>query len=189
MNRNLERHLCRETTGTVENLIKWCLEEAEEAYDSDVHTDEKVEEDADRLRSMGEGKWGTNERGLFKLLCTSPPQHMQAVNSKYEEKYGHDLPKALGKELNGVVERATMFLLGMKLNPYEQVAKMIRDACKSIGTNELLLTSYLVRYQKIMNEVNDAHVNLFQKSVKTRVKFETTGDYQDFLVAIVESAP
>ena len=95
--------------------------------------------------------------------------------------------KALAKEMTGITERATMFLLGMKLNPYEQVATMIRDACALFGTNELLLTSYLVRYQSIMEKVNDAHVEMYKKSVKDRVKAETRGDYEEFLVAVIES--
>ena len=88
----------------------------------------------------------------------------------------------------GVSERAMMSLLGMKLNQYEQVAKMIRDACALFGTNELLLTSYLVRYQGILDKVNDAHVEMYKKSLKDRVKGEAGGDYEEFLVAILDSS-
>jgi Annexin len=171
----------------LETLIKWCLEEAEEEFNPNVHTDAKMEEEAEHLHAMGEGRLGTNERGLFKVICTASPKYLQGLNSKYEAKYGHDLAKAVQREMGGVVEKATLYLLGMKLNTYEQVAKLIHDATKGIGTNELLLTTYLIRYQKIMDQVDEAHNRLYRKSVKNLIKFETSGQFERLLVEIAHA--
>jgi Annexin len=184
----LERRIAIELTGNLDTLAKWVLKGAEEEFDPRIHTDAKMEQDAEKLRSMGEGRIGTNESGIFKLLCTSPPKYLQGVNSKYEQKYGHDLVKTIQREFSGQLETATLFLLRMKLDPYEQVARMIHDACKGIGTNELLLTSYLIRYQKLMKEANAAHNRMYKKSVQNLVKFETSGDFEKLLVEVVDAA-
>jgi Annexin len=183
--KKLERRVGIELSGHMDFLAKWALDGKEDEYDSQIHTASKAEQDAEKIRSMGEGKWGTNENGIIKLVCKSPPKYLQLVNSKYEEKYGNDLVKAIERELNGKLEKATLIILRMKLNPFEQVAQMIHDACKGIGTNEHMLTTYLIRYQVIMKEVDAAHQRLFKKSVTNLVKCETSGDYEKLLVEIV----
>lgn len=167
-------------------LAKWVLEGKEEEYDANTDTTSKAEQDAEKMRSMGEGRWGSNENGIVKLICKSSPKYLQLLNSKYEEKYGHDLVKAMEKELNGKLEKGILTVLQMKLNPYEQVARMIHNAYKGIGTRELLLTTYMIRYQFIMKEVDSAHQSLYKKSIKNLVKFETSGDYERLLVEIVD---
>jgi hypothetical protein len=98
------------------------------------------------------------------------------------------LVKTLETELGGLVETAAMFMLGMKLKPYEEVAKLIKEACKSFGTDELFLTTVLIRYQTIMKEVMVAHVELYGKTVGDRINSETGGDYKKVLMQIVETA-
>lgn len=71
--------------------------------------------------------------------------------------------KAFEKELKGNVKKAAMFTLGMKLKPYETIAALIKEACAGIGTDELLLTCCLIRYQEVMREVMSAHIELYGK--------------------------
>jgi hypothetical protein len=46
----------------------------------------------------------------------------------------------------------------------------------SAGTNELLLSTALIRYQACMKDVMIAHVELFSQTIEDRVKKETGGD-------------
>ena len=177
-----------ELSGDLYTLAKAVLKGTEEEFNPIIHTPERMAQDAEKVRSMGEGSTGTDESGIIKLLCSSPPRYLQGVNAKYEEKYGHTLVKAIQREMSGHLETATLFILRMKLDPYEAVARMLHDACKGIGANELLLTSYLIRYQKIMYEVNVAHNRLYKKSIQSLVEFETIGDYENVLLEIVEAA-
>lgn len=75
-------------------------------------------------------KWGTDEKGLFKFLCSAPPEHLKKLNLIYADKYGYTLLKVMEKELGGDAGRAGLFMLGMKLKPYETIAKLIEKACK-----------------------------------------------------------
>lgn len=171
----------------MDTLAKWVLKGAEVEYNPQIHSNAKMEQDAEKLHSMGEGRFGTNENGIIQYLCTSPPKYVQGLNSKYEEKYGKSLVKALEREMSGLFEKGIMILLKMKLNPHEQIAKMIHDACAGIGTNELLLTCYLIRYQSVMKDVDQAHQRLYKKSIANLVKFETSGDYEKLLLEIVNA--
>jgi Annexin len=185
--KDLGRKLDGELGGALELLIFNVLQAAEEEYDPDFHTAAKMVEDVGKIYKMGQGKFGTDEKGLFKILCAAPPEYLKKLNLLYVDKYGYTLVKALEKELGGAVQKAAMFMVGMKLKPFEEVAKLIKTACAGMGTNELLLTSTLIRYQGILKEVALAHVELYGETIRDRVKKECGGDYERLLLEILEA--
>lgn len=178
-----------ELSGDFEKLIFHALQGIEEEYDPDYHTDEKADADAEAFHDAGEGQWfGTDEGGIFSLLCNSPPEHLIKMEEKYNEKYGKSMFRALDKEFTGIMDEATFYLLGIKTNPADHAATLIKKACAGWGTNEFLLTTCLLRFQKILPEVAEAHENLFGKSLYERVDSETDGDYGQMLCKLVESS-
>lgn len=183
--KDLGRELDGELGGDLEKLIFNSLQGSAENFDAEFHTDDLVEQDVETIYEAGQGSFGTDEAGFFKVICARPAEHLQKVNLEYAEKHGFTLFMALETELKGVVGDASAFMLGMKLKPYETVAKLIKSACAGFGTNELLLTCCLIRYQPIMNEVMEAHVELFDKSVADRVKDENKGDYEKLLLEVI----
>jgi hypothetical protein len=151
-----------EVGGDLEKILLNCLQGVQEAFDPEFHTAKKAEDDVVDLYKAGQGNFlGTSEKKLFKILCASPPEYLEKVNLLYAEKYGYTLFKALEKELHGDSEDAAMFTLGMKLKPYATVAKLIKESCAGLGSNELLLTCTLIRYQAIMKNVQEAYIELF----------------------------
>lgn len=183
--KDLGQALDAELGGALEKLIFNALQANEEDYDAEYHNEDKIQADVEKLYKMGQGKLGTDEAGLFKILCASPPEYLRKVNLAYAEKYGYTLSKALEKELSGKVESAAVFLLGMKLKPMETVAELIDKACKGMGTNELLLTSILVRYQPVLAQVDAAHIMACWQSIADRVKHEAGGDYRRVLLELL----
>jgi len=175
-------------SGDFEDFVFTCINCLEDQYDPETHTADKAKGDAEAFYEAGQGRWGTDEKSIFRLLCSSPPKHLREVNRAYAEKYDVTLFKALEKELGGDVEDAVLFTLGMKLKPYETVAKLIDDACAGVGTDEKLLTACIIRYQKILPLVMLAHMELFGKSVQDRVKDETKYDYRKLLLEILNNA-
>jgi hypothetical protein len=110
----------------VEQLILNCLQANQEEYNpDDIHTSSKMEEDCEAFYHTAQGKFGTNEKGFFKLLCVLPPEYVPPLNMMYADKYGYTLFKAIETEMGGQLRDAALFLLGMKLKPYETVAKLI----------------------------------------------------------------
>jgi annexin A7/11 len=186
--KDLGRKLDGELGGALDQLIFNVLQAAEEVYNPQFHNDAKMVADVTALYKMGQGKMGTDEKGLFKILCASPPEYLKKLNLLYADKHGYTLVKVLDKELGGHVRKAAMFMIGMKLKPYEEVANLIKTACAGLGTNELLLTTILIRYSGIMKQVMLAHIELFGQSIRDRVNSECGGDYKRLLLEILEAA-
>jgi Annexin len=173
---------------SLRSLIINSLQAGEQPYDPQYHTDDMAKDDAETIYKKGQGKWGTDEKGIFKILCMAPPEYITKINAVYTDKYGYTLFKAMEKELSGNVRDGTLHMLGMKLKPYEAIAKLIKTACAGIGTDELLLTCCIIRYQHVMKEVMAAHIELFGKTVHDRVREEAGGKYKDLLLTILNTA-
>lgn len=77
--KDLGRVLDSELGGHFEQIIFNALQASEETYDEEYHNDEKVKEDTEAFYKMGQGKWGTDEKGLFKLICARPAEHVSQI--------------------------------------------------------------------------------------------------------------
>ena len=55
-------------------------------------------------------------------------------------------------------------------------------------TDELALTCAILRYQAIMSEVNEAHIEEYGQSIVDRIESETSGKYKRLLVKMVENS-
>jgi Annexin len=174
--------------GKFEKLIFNCLQGIEEAYDAGYHTADLVSKDVAAFYKMSEGKFGTDESGLFKLLCARPSEHLKKVNMAYADRHDVTLFKVMDTELGGQLRDATLFLVGMKIKPYDTVAKLIKTACKGVGTNELLLSSTLIRYQSCLKEVMAAYEELYGQSLREVIKKEVGGDFRRLLTELCDFA-
>jgi hypothetical protein len=185
---DLGTKLSGELSGKFERLIFYALQGIEQEYDPEFHTEEKVEIDVDAFYEAGQGSWGTDEGEIFELLCVSPPEHLMAMNEKYTEKYGNNMFHALGKELTGILDDATFYLLGMKINPVDHAAAIIHKACAGWGTDDLLLTTSLIRFHEILGPVAEQYEILYGQSLYDRVDGETSGNYGQMLCKLIESS-
>lgn len=177
--------MASEVKGHFELLLLNSLQGMEKVYDEDTYSADQMQEDVQMLHKMGLGKAGCDAAGIFKFLCTSPPEYLKKVNIAFAEESGETLCKSLTNELNGDTETAAIFLMGIKVDPYKEVAKLIERACAGFGTNEALLQATLIRYQGIMNQVKLAHVELYGKTIQDRIRSECNGDYESLLLYIV----
>jgi hypothetical protein len=186
--KDLGRQLDSELGGDFEKMIFYCLQGMEAKFDPDYYTDDKVVEDVAAFYKMGKGKFGTDEGGLFKLIAVSPPEHLKKVNQMYADKHDVTLFQAIDDEMSGKTQDGTLYMLGMKLKPYETVAKLIKKACKGVGTNEILLTCTIIRFQAHLPKVMEAYKELTGKTLKETLKKEIGGDYRRLLEELVDAA-
>jgi Annexin len=80
--KDISKLLASELHGDMERLIFTCLQGSEQVYNPQYHTLDKAVEDAMIIHQKGQGRWGTDERGIFKIIGESPKEHLQNV-SKY----------------------------------------------------------------------------------------------------------
>lgn len=186
--KDLGRQLDSELGGHFEKMIFHCLQGMEAKFDPDYHTDDKVVEDVAAFYKMGKGKFGTDEGGIFKLIAVSPAEHLKKVNQMYADKHDVTLFQAIDDEMSGKTQDATVYMLGMKLKPYETVAKLIQKACKGVGTNEILLTCTIIRFQAMLPQVMAAYKELTGKTLQETLKKEIGGDYRRLLEELIDAA-
>ena len=182
---DLASKMSGEVGGDMKQILLSSVQAAEEEFDPGYHTEDKAKEDAEEIYKAGQGRWGTNEAKMAKIVVLSPPKYLKILNSVYADMYGYTLMKAFEEEMGGLAGDAAMFTLGMKLKPYETIAKLIKKACEGFGTNEFLLTCSLIRYQKLLDPVAVAHEQLYQKSIHKRVRDEVGGNYEKLLLAVL----
>jgi hypothetical protein len=82
------------------------------------------------------------------------------------------LEKAIEKGLGGKAKEGLSILVGMKLEPWETMAKLFKKACAGLGTNDFLLLTCVVRYQTVIKRVMASHFDLFNK-----VRQQRTGSF------------
>jgi hypothetical protein len=85
--KDLGKLMASELHGDMERLIFNCMQAAEEKYDPQFHTADKAIEDAEIIHKKGQGKFfGTDEKGIFKVLCAAPPEHIENISKAYADK-------------------------------------------------------------------------------------------------------
>ncbi|TYZ68706.1 hypothetical protein PybrP1_005397, partial [[Pythium] brassicae (nom. inval.)] len=100
-NQELSAMVNAELGGDLRKIVVTALQTRMVPFDPSVHTDEKAEHDAEALYKSGEGKWGTDEEGFTKIVLSSPPEHLAAVNAIYGSKYASSIKDAIEKEFSG----------------------------------------------------------------------------------------
>ena len=186
--KDLSQQVTSQCSGDLKAILKAAFIAAEEEFDPDYHTKEKAIDDAEILYNAGQGRWGTDESAMAKVIMLSPPKYLKIINAVYCDKYGYNLMKAFEQEMNKNGGDAAKFTIGMKLKPFDTIATLIKKSTKGIGTNELLLTSCIIRYQDLMGYVSLAHEALFEKSIHKRVKDEVSGNYETLLITLLNKA-
>jgi hypothetical protein len=168
-----------------EAIIPSCFRDNESRNDVDgTRGNEALEDDGEEL--LGDRKLATNEKGLPKLFGNSPNQCMKRLRLLNALKNGCDITEMLEAEMGGQLQGAAAHFIGMMVRPYDTIAGLIDKACaKKFGTNELLLTCTLIRYQCVLPQVNKAHMEAYGNSIKDRIQDEVRGVYRKLLLEII----
>lgn len=127
------------------------------------------------------------------MLSHASNQIFKILYSAYADKYGYTLLKAMEKEFSSIADKssvrdAVLHLIGMKLKPYETMAQLVKAACAGFGTDEMLLTACVIRFQPVLAEVQSAHIELYGKTIHDRVRSECRGKFEDTLLKILNTA-
>ncbi|TMW55403.1 hypothetical protein Poli38472_013294 [Pythium oligandrum] len=175
-----------ELGGDFRKVITASLQGAVVDYNASFHTAEKAEEDADALYKAGQGRFGTDEETIIKILATAPPQHIRNVNAVYSKKYNYTLIKAVEKEFTGDAERALLYLVRMVLEPLELLAEHFESTMKGFGTDEDGLSFAIVRYACVLAQIKEAYKKKYGKELRDRIHGEVSGDMRSLLLAVFD---
>ncbi|KAF9579028.1 hypothetical protein BGW38_004894 [Lunasporangiospora selenospora] len=151
------------------------------------HYTYNVEDDVRELYKAGEGRLGTDESTIIRILTNRPSPHLQRVFQQYQVRHSRKFTKVIKKEFSGWIKTALCYLVNWIINPAHCVAKNMEKAMVGAGTDDHSLIRLVIRNrtQPFMNSVKAAYAAKYRKSLRDRIKGETSGDYRRLLLAAI----
>ncbi|KAI0889856.1 uncharacterized protein GGS22DRAFT_4928 [Annulohypoxylon maeteangense] len=161
---------------------------ANRAEDSAPVIPQAIDQDVMELYRATEGKVGTDEMMVCSILSTRNDNQIRAINHAYEQKFRRRLEDVIRKEFSGHMEEALLYQLRNAVDKYMHAAALLEDAMAGLGTKDHLLVSRVVRYhwdRQQMANVNGAFQQRYRRSLASRIKGETSGDYERLMLACI----
>ncbi|KAF9902728.1 Annexin A6 [Linnemannia zychae] len=182
--RSLEATVKSDVSGYFEKLLVVCIQGTR---DEIGHYQYNVESDTQALYKAGEGRMGTDESQFIHILTNRPDAHLRLVFQQYEKRYGKKFSKVVVKEFSGWIETALVYLVEWIENAPLCVAKNMEKAMAGAGTDDASLTRLVVRNRTpaFMAQIKAAYAAKYKKSLRDRIKGETSGDYRRTLLMAI----
>ncbi|KXS12425.1 Annexin [Gonapodya prolifera JEL478] len=158
-----------------------------------------INADVDALYAAGQGKIGTDEKGMFRILTERPDAHLLQLFDAYERKYRKTVEDVIKHEFKFherktekaalllvacIRDRATaiadLFYKSMDVN----VAADIRDGDIN-GVNELRLARLTVRHRdaSVRKVIKEAFQRKYGITLSAKISASTKGGLRDALLA------
>ncbi len=147
---------------------------------------------------------------MFDLITRNDNQ-IRAISKTYEEKFRRPLEDVIKRvsrillawysrvfcvlterlfmqEFSGHMKDALLFQLRNAVDKFMHAAMLLEDSMAGAGTNDQLLVARVVRHhwdRHTMENIKGAYKQRYRTSLASRIKGETSGDYERLLVACV----
>jgi len=142
-----------------------------------------VEQYVDCLHEAMDGM-GTDEYSLTALVCTIPENMYGDIHKLYNEKYGRTLLSRIEGECSFAYKKAMIY---QAADWPESRAMALRHAMQGPGTAEDQLIRIITNTTQIeRREIAKAYKTLYKKGLIASIEEETSGEFQTFLVAILD---
>ncbi|KAJ1077829.1 hypothetical protein K5549_011156 [Capra hircus] len=145
------------------------------------------------------GSWkgaGTDEGCLIEILASRTPEEIRRINQTYQLQYGRSLEDDIRSDTSFMFQRVLVSLSagGRDESNYLDDALVRQDAQdlyeageKKWGTDEVkFLTVLCSRNRNHLLHVFDEYRRITQKDIEQSIKSETSGSFEDALLAIVK---
>ncbi|EGW06919.1 Germ cell-less protein-like 1 [Cricetulus griseus] len=150
--------------------------------------------DVQELRRAMKGA-GTDEGCLIEILASRTPEEIRRINQTYQQQYGRSLEEDICSDTSFMFQRVLVSLAagGRDEGNYLDDALVKQDAQdlyeageKKWGTDEVKFLSILCsRNRNHLLHVFDEYKRISQKDIEQSIKSETSGSFEDALLAIV----
>ncbi|VFV34675.1 annexin a13 [Lynx pardinus] len=158
--------------------------EAQQPAKARSHQGFDVNQDAKMLNEACKGM-GTDEAAIIEILSSRTSDERQQIKQKYKATYGKDLEEVFKSELSGSFEKTALALLD---RPSEYDARQLQKAMKGLGTDEAVIIEVLcTRTNKEIMAIKEAYQRLFDRSLESDVKADTSGTLKKILVSLLQA--
>ncbi|KAJ6644584.1 Annexin B10 [Pseudolycoriella hygida] len=185
--RPLAEHLCSETGGYFRRLLTLIITGVRD--ESGSVDPSKAVQQAEALYAAGEAKLGTDEEVFNRIMAHSSFEHLRLVFQEYKKLSGQTIEQAVKHEMSGELKEAMMALIEYTQSPYAFFAKRLNAAMEGMGTNDTTLIRIIVSRSEVdLGDIKSEFERLFDRTLLSAVKSETSGDYKKALCALIGTA-
>ncbi|KAI0400552.1 hypothetical protein F4802DRAFT_601943 [Xylaria palmicola] len=158
------------------------------AEDSAPVIPQAVDQDVMEIYRATESRMGTDEMLVCSILSTRNDNQIRAINHAYEQKFRRKLEDVIKGEFSGHMKEALLFQLRNAVDKYMHAATLLEDSMAGMGTKDQLLIARVVRChwdRQALANIKGAYQQRYRKSLASRIRGETSGDYGRLMVACV----
>ncbi|XP_047990902.1 annexin B10 isoform X2 [Leguminivora glycinivorella] len=187
-NRPLAEHMCSETSGDFRRLITLIVTSAHQgARDEEAGVDlARAQASAQELFDAGEAKWGTDEEIFNKILAHESFAQLRAIFEAYKDIAGRTIEQAIKAEIGGELKDALSAIVECVENAPAWFAQRLRSAVEGAGTDDAALIRIIASRAEIdLGSIKMEYERLYDKTLESDIKGETSGDYKRALVALI----
>ncbi|XP_052902225.1 annexin B10-like [Anopheles moucheti] len=185
--RPLAEHVCSETSGNFRKLLTLIITGTRDQ--KDVTNPDLAVEQAKSLYNAGEGKWGTDESVFYKILAHASFSQLSIVFDEYKKLTGRTIEQALKAEVSGDFYEALSAIVECVQMAPHFFAKKLFLAMDGLGTDDKTLIRIIISRAEIdLQNIKDEFEQMYNKTLLSMVKNETSGDYKRVLCALIGDA-
>jgi annexin A7/11 len=141
------------------------------------------EQDCQILHNAVHGA-GTDERAIINIIVNRSGLQRAEIRRRYKAMYGKDLIKRLKDDTSGNFKEV---VAGMFMTPAEFDAMCLYKAMKGAGTKEGVLIEIIgTRTPQELMQVKDAFQREYNGSLEKWVRGDTSGNFRNLLVALLQ---
>ncbi|KAE8375372.1 hypothetical protein BDV26DRAFT_268001 [Aspergillus bertholletiae] len=186
--RSLEKDVKDDLSYETQNLFTMILraDRHEESFPIDPRA---IEEEARSLHSATAARMRNNVQEVCSIFARSSDNELRAINQAFTARYNVSLEKHIDKEFSGHMKEALLQMLRGAVDPAMRDAELLEDCMKGMGTKDVKLVSRVVRLhwnRAHKDQIKRAYRHRYGKDLIERVRGETSGDYQRFMVALLQ---
>lgn len=149
----------------------------------------QAKQHADELYKAGVGKIGTDEHVFNRIFAHDSFAQLRLVFEEYKTMTGKTIEQALKAELSGDLLNALLSIVEVVQSPPAYFAKRLFKAMDGLGTNDTVLIRIIVSRSEIdLGNIKQEYERLYDKTLLSAVKSETSGDYKKALCALIGNA-
>jgi annexin A7/11 len=152
---------------------------------------QQVQQDIESLYRAGPGKIGTDEIGICGILLQRSNQHLQAIAQGFQQRHRISLSKMVESEFSGHMRDGLLHIARFAEadgNGVHRDALLLEAAMAGMGTKDERLCYRLCRMhwdRQRFAMVKNQYRQMYHRDLVQRVKGETSGKYENALVALI----
>ena len=183
--RDLLKDVEDDTSGYFRKLLNSLITEKRS---KNKNPDENLcKKNAENLYNAFENKNNENQQKIItEIFTTKSKEEIEKIAKYFVSISGLTLLKAIEKYFKGDVKRTLEAIIYSLECPSEYFAKRINESIVGLGTDNVSLIRILVtRFGVDLYKIKQYYVRNYKKDIDTDIKKDTSGEYRDLLVEIV----